>query len=40
VARESKIVELQHRIKTLEAELDTEREIIRYLRESGMEADV
>jgi hypothetical protein len=37
VAKESKIAELQYRVKTLEAELDTEREIIKALREQGME---
>ncbi|KAF2674602.1 hypothetical protein BT63DRAFT_15408 [Microthyrium microscopicum] len=35
IARDSKIAELQQRIITLEAELDTEREVIRYLREAS-----
>jgi len=33
VARENKILELQQRITTLEAELDTERAVVRFLRE-------
>ena len=37
-ARESKVMELNQRIKTLEAELDIERDVIRYLR-SGNKTD-
>lgn len=33
MARENKILELQQRITTLEAELDTERAVVRFLRE-------
>jgi hypothetical protein len=41
IAKDSKITELEHRIKTLEAELDTERAIISYLRseKAGEEPD-
>ncbi|QDS68105.1 hypothetical protein FKW77_010145 [Venturia effusa] len=34
-AREAKIAELQHRINTLDAELNTERAIVKHLREAG-----
>lgn len=34
-AREAKIKELQHRVQTLDAELETERAIVKHLREAG-----
>ena len=33
VARDSKVIELQQRVSTLEAELDTERAVVKFLRE-------
>jgi hypothetical protein len=39
VARENKILELKQRISTLEAELDTERAIVRFLRDQENEQD-
>lgn len=34
-AREAKVAELEHRINTLGAELNTERAIVKHLREAG-----
>jgi hypothetical protein len=39
LARDNKVAELQLRVKTLEAEVDVEREVVRYLRAEHIEQD-